>query len=236
MTADINFDGFSGETVGFFLSLKRNNTREWFSQHKQAFEEEVMEPAKAFVVAMGERLQEIAPNIIAVPQVNRSIFRIYRDTRFSADKTPYKTHLGIFFWEGSRPKMECPGFYFHLEPPNLMLGGGIYMFPKTMLEYYRNAAVHPEYGAELADIIQKIEERKGYTLGGKHYKRIPVGFDPAHPNADLLLYNGLHAGTEDSIPTQLYNHDLLDYCVEKITPLMELHRWMVALNNLVFSQ
>lgn len=236
MAIRINFNGFSQETMKFFLALKQNNTREWFSQHKQTFEEEVMEPAKAFVDAMGERLQELAPNIIAVPQVNRSIFRIYRDTRFSPDKTPYKTHLGIFFWEGSRPKMECPGFYFHLEPPNLMLGGGIYMFPKTILEHYRHAVVHPEYGAELMDIIQKIERKDGYNLGGKHYRRIPVGFDPSHPNADLLLYNGLHAGIEENIPAQLFNHRLLDYCMEKFTPLVELHRWLVSLNNLFLSK
>jgi uncharacterized protein (TIGR02453 family) len=236
MAIHINFSGFSQETVKFFLALKQNNTKEWFSQHKQTFDEEVMEPAKAFVGAMGERLQELAPNIIAVPQVNRSIFRIYRDTRFSPDKTPYKTHLGIFFWEGSRLKMECPGFYFHLEPPSLMLGGGIYMFPKTILEHYRHTVVHPEYGAELMDIMQKIEKRDGYNLGGKHYKRIPVGFDPSHPNADLLLYNGLHVGIEESIPVQFFNHRLLDYCMEKFSPLVELHRWLVALNNLFFSK
>ena len=233
MSANINFTGFSQETVDFFQALKQNNTREWFSQHKPTFEAQVMEPAKAFVSAMGERLQEMAPEIIAV---NRSIFRIYRDTRFSADKTPYKTHLGIFFWEGSRPKMECSGFYFHLEPPNLMLYGGIYMFPKTILEHYRHAVIHPEYGAALADILQNIEKEEGYELGGKHYKRIPVGFDSTHPNADLLLFNGLHAGIEDSIPAQLFNDRLLNYCVDRFKPLVELHKWLVTLNNLIFSK
>lgn len=233
MTIPANFNGFTQETVDFFVSLKQNNTKDWFNRHKQTFETQVMEPAKVFIIAMGERLQELAPNIIAVPKINKSIFRIYRDTRFSQDKTPYKTHLGIFFWEGTRPRMECPGFYFHLEPPNLMLGVGFYMFPKTILEHYRNAVVHPEYGAELADIVQKVEKTEGYKLGGKHYKRIPTGYDHDHPNAELLLYNGLYAGIESHIPPQLFEIRLLDYCMEKFTPLTELHRWLVTLNQLV---
>ncbi len=229
-----SFTGFSPETVKFLTALKTHNNREWFKRNKPTYTAHVLEPALAFVTAMGERLRGIAPEIIYAPRLNRSIFRIYRDTRFSPDKSPYKTHLGIFFWEGIRPRMECPGFYFHLEPPYLMLGGGLYRFPRSRLEMYRSAVVHPEYGIELSEIVNGIQRLGGYSLGGTHYKRIPPGFDAAHPRADLLLHNGLYAGMESPIPDDLYSHRLLDYCMKRFTPLTRLHRWLVEFNARLF--
>jgi uncharacterized protein (TIGR02453 family) len=234
MTTENRFQGFSPKAVKFFADLKKHNSREWFNARKETYTSQVMDPARSLVTDLGDRLKEIAPDIIAVPKFNRSIFRIYRDTRFSPDKSPYKTHLGLFFWEGLRPRMECAGFYFHLEPPNLILGGGLYMFPRKALEHYRNAVTHPEYGAELADIVDRISGLKGYSLGGKHYKRIPAGFDAAHPNAELLLHNGLYTGTEAPIPEELYSERLLDYCMERYTPLVDLHRWLVEFNTRIF--
>lgn len=234
MTQESRFRGFSPLTVKFFTDLKKHNTRDWFNAHKETYTTQVMDPARALVTDLGGRLKEMAPGIIAVPQLNRSIFRIYRDTRFSADKSPYKTHLGLYLWEGVRPRMECPGFYFHLEPPNLMLGVGLYMVPRKALEHYRNAVVHPEYGAELADIVESISGLDGYSLGGTHYKRIPAGFDAAHPNAKLLLHNGLYAGTEAPIPDALYSERLIDYCMERFAPLAGLHRWLAAFTARIF--
>jgi uncharacterized protein (TIGR02453 family) len=236
MPSSSDFTGFPEQSVKFFKSLKRNNNKEWFHKNKPVFEAQVMEPAKAFVTAMGKKLHTISPDIIAAPKTNRSIFRIYRDTRFSPDKSPYKTHLGIFFWEGTRPKMECPGYYFHLEPPNLMLGVGLYMFPRNLLEHYRNAVVDPEYGAELEDALKKIRKSPDYTLGGQHYKRIPAGFDAAHPNAELLLHNGLYSGIEVPIPEEFYSNKLIDFCYKKYKPLVPLQRWLLRLSRGGFSR
>jgi hypothetical protein len=77
-------------------------------------------------------------------------------------------------------------------------------------------------------------ELEGYTLGGKHYKRLPPGFDATHPNGELLLHNGLYAGTEGPIPEELYSEQLIDYCMERFTPLTGLHRWLVDLNTRIF--
>jgi uncharacterized protein (TIGR02453 family) len=96
-----------------------------------------MTPARSFVTAMGEKLRKIAPGIVADPRVNKSIFRIYRDTRFSKEKTPFKTNLGIWFWEGDLPRMESFGFYFHVEGKKMMLAAGVYMFQKEQLEAFR---------------------------------------------------------------------------------------------------
>jgi uncharacterized protein (TIGR02453 family) len=223
------FSGFPKQGVQFLLDLKQNNNKPWFEAHRAEFESHLMDPARGFVVGMGERLREIAPRITADPRTNKSIFRIYRDTRFSKDKSPYKTHIGIFMWEGSRPKMECPGYYFHLEPPELMLGVGLYMFPKNLLEPYRRSVVHPKHGKALAQAVESVLGEPGFTLGGKHYKRVPSGYDPAHPNAEYLLYNGFHAGSTLPIPKELYSSELLDFCMDRYRKLAPLHRWLLDL-------
>jgi uncharacterized protein (TIGR02453 family) len=221
------FNGFSKDTVEFFKGLKENNSREWFEAHRQIYESQVMEPAKTFVTAMGARLKELVPRLNAIPKINKSIFRLNRDTRFSTDPTPYKTNLGIYFWEGGGSRMEGAGFYFHLEPPRLMLGGGAYMFTDKHLLRYRRAVVESKLGRELSKIIAAISGLEGWEIGGKHYKRVPAGFDPAHPNAALLLHNGLYGGMETRIPKEFFSGRLIDYCFERYASLVPLHRWLV---------
>jgi len=229
MTDRADFAGFPAECVTFFVNLQANNNRAWFEARRDDFERFVMAPARQFVLAMGERLREIAPGIHAEPRVDQSIFRIHRDTRFSKDKSPYKTHLGIWFWEGGRSKLDAPGFYFHLEPPNLMLGGGIYMFSEPLLSVYRDLVVHPRYGETLARAIHEVGDRSGYQIGGVHYKRVPRGYDPAHPNASLLLHNGLYIGSEEPIPAEFYSPAILDYCFKRYSDMLPIHRWLVEL-------
>lgn len=226
---DTAFAGFTKDTVRFFTGLRRHNDRDWFAAHRDMYESEVMAPARAFVVAMGERLRTIAPRIVAVPLVNKSIFRLNRDTRFSLDPSPYKTNLGLYFWEGTKGRMECPGFYFHLEPPDIFLGGGMYMFSESFMPRYRRAVVDPKLGAELRKIVTALAAVKGCEVGGTHYKRVPAGFDPGHPNAELLKHDGLYAGWEAKLPEELYSARLLDYCFERYAPTLPLHRWLVKL-------
>lgn len=229
MAGKTEFRGFSPKALSFFKKLRENNNREWFHRNRKEYEAYILEPAKLFVEALGERLKEYSTNIRAVPKVNGSIFRINRDTRFSQDKSPYKKHLGIFLWEGSRPKMECPGFYFQMDPTHVILGGGIYMLSKKELEKYRKAVVSPEFGPELKKILDDISHIPGNSLGGKHYKRIPAGYPSDHYNAEYLLYNGLYAGVEEHIPEALFSENILDYCVEKYNPMLPLHRWLVSI-------
>ena len=91
------FKGFSKALVQFFRDLKDNNTKPWFDKHRHEYEENVLFPSREFVVAMGKRLRQIAPGVNAIPKVNQSLFRINRDTRFSKDKSPYKTCKGVRF-------------------------------------------------------------------------------------------------------------------------------------------
>lgn len=225
------FQGFSQETVKFISELKVNNTKEWFNDNRDRFETNLMDPAKKFVVDMGERLRDLAPGIHAIPKVDGSIFRLHRDVRFSTDKSPYKTHLGIYLWEGERKKLECPGFYFHLEPPNLTLGCGLYLFTREMLPAYRKAVVDKKMGKSLQEAIDKVQAKFAYQLGGKHYKQIPRGFDPEHPNSDYLLHDGLHIGEETEIPEELYSSRLIEYCYSRYEIMAPLHKWLLGLVN-----
>jgi uncharacterized protein (TIGR02453 family) len=229
MADDAVFSGFTKETVRFFTALRKNNNKEWFDRNRETYDRHVMAPAKLFVTAMGERLKKIAPHIVAVPMVNKSIFRINRDTRFSLDPTPYKTNLGIYFWDGVRSRMESSGFYFHLEPPDLMVGGGMYIIPDNLLGRFRKAVFDAKSGAEIRKIVTAIRAIPGFSLGGEHYKRVPAGFDPAHSNAALLKHKGLYASFEAKIPAEFFSARLVDYCFERFEPLAPLHRWLMKL-------
>ena len=231
MNATPSFSGFPKQTLTFFRNLAKNNDKLWFDSHREEYEKFVAAPSRDFVLALGDKLKRISPAVHADPRTNQSIFRINRDTRFSHDKTPYKTHLGIWFWEGARPRMECSGFYFHLEPGRLMLGVGLYMFPKELLDLFRQSVVHPKHGPLLTKAVADIRKKKGYFWGNQSYKKTPPGYDPHHPNAEFLLYNGLHAGVELPISPEVYKPGLADLCFNHYKTLLPLHAWLLALTN-----
>jgi uncharacterized protein (TIGR02453 family) len=227
MSIKSEFRGFPKECVSFYIELSKNNNKAWFAEHKADFESYVMAPARDFVFEMGRRLEAITPRIIADPRLDKSIFRHYRDTRFSKNKEPYKDHLGIFFWEGARPKMECPGFYFHLEPPNLMLAAGMHCFPRPLLEIFRNSVVDPELGPALVSAARSVVKRSDYAIGGKYYKKMPRGYDATDDKAEFLLFNGLYAIFNSEIPEQIYSTEIIDYCFQKFSDMSPIHKWIV---------
>jgi len=225
--ADKNsFGGFSKKTFKFFKDLENNNTRDWFEESRGVFEEHVMNPAQEYVMQMGELLKPVCPNIVANPKVDKSIFRIYRDVRFSKDKTPYKTHIGIFLWEGPRKKLGNPGFYLQLDKSKILIAGGLYQLPSELLKPYRDAVSDPENGAQVSKILKKILKNPSYTLGGAHYKRVPRGYDPENPNSDLLLHKGLFVYHEGTIPKDAYSSEFLKYSLGVFKDILPLHIWL----------
>jgi len=223
------FRGFPKESVKFLGALEKNNDRDWFKAHRSSYEALLLEPARNFVVAMGERLgEEIAPQIQAIPQVDKSIFRVHRDTRFSKDKRPYKTHLAIFIWEGYGAKMESPGFYFHLEKDKLMLGGGMYCFTREQLDLYRAAVDNDTRGPALQQIYQAgIQAFPGGGFSGmEDYKRVPRGFPQDHPRGDLLKKKGAVMGEQGPVPASLFNARAVDYVFRRFAKMRGLHEWL----------
>lgn len=219
------FEGFPRETLHFLEGLKANNTKEWFEAHRKDYEDYVKGPSGAFVVVMGAKLKAISPAIKAIPKVNQSLFRVNRDTRFSADKSPYKTNLGIWFWEGEKKRMECPGFYFHLDAGKLMLGVGMHVFSKESLNIYRDAVVDKRKGADLEKAVACVSSA-GYSITGKHYKKVPRGFNASHKYAEFLLHNGLAAMKNEPIPEALLSAGIVDYAYSHFKNMAPIHAWL----------
>ncbi len=221
------FRGFPPQGLDFLRGLAAHNNREWFEQGRAVYESALLEPAKALVSDLGQSLRQAVPGLMVDPRVNRGLFRIARDTRFSGDKTPYKTHLGLWWWEGPGPRMEGAGFYFHLEPPNLMLAGGLYRFTPAQQAVFRAKVTSLKPGQRLAGILDKLADQ-GYQVGGLHYKRLPRGFGADALNAELLRHDGLHAALHQPLPAEINGPGLVDWCLERFLPLVPLHDWLTA--------
>lgn len=180
------FDGFPREGIDFMKRLKRNNTRAWFEKHKEEYETFVKLPMQSLIVALQPHFEKFAPEFEVNPK--KSIFRIYRDVRFSKDKTPYKTHVAAHFVLSGKPKgVEGSGFYLHIEPGEVFLGGGIYMPDSDQLKKIRRAiADHPE---QFLSIMKQGNFKKTFgTLQGEKLQRVPQGYDPGHPMAEWLKH------------------------------------------------
>ncbi len=200
-TTTPEFVGFSDETFLFLRQLAENNDRMWFEKNRKTYEDHLIAPAKLLVTSIGARLEEFSPNFQADPRINGSIVRINRDIRFSKDKTPYKTHLDLWFWEGkSERTWDCSGFFFRLSPQSLILGTGIHSFSKPTLAAYREAIVNPPEGSALINAIRRVEQAGPYEMGGDSYKRVPTGYDPDSERAEFLKRKGLFAQIEGPIP------------------------------------
>jgi uncharacterized protein (TIGR02453 family) len=229
-----HFDGFSPDGLAFLLELEENNNKAWFEANKPRYQDGIVAHAPAFVAALGERLQEgISPAITYDTRTNGagSMMRIYRDVRFSKDKTPYKTNAAFIFWEGPRKKMENPSFGFQFGTFGAGLYGGVFGFSKEMLEKYRKAVVDERLGPQLVDAIAQVTATGEYALEGDKYKRVPSGFDPDHPRAELLLYKGLHAMAPQFDVAIVTTPDLVDVCYERCLQMAPIQQWLVQMDQ-----
>lgn len=226
VNAETQFSGFPREALAFLAKLEENNDKAWFDANRAEYEDQLLEPARACVRALGPHLQALVPNIHAEPKVNGSIMRIHRDTRFSRDKSPFRPWLGLWFWQGEGRSRERPGFYFQLGADSLILGAGTHLMTSGQLAGYRSAVVDSERGPEIRDIIDRLVAEYAIDLGGRHYKRVPSGFDAKHANADLLLHNGLYAGRKVPVPAALHLPGAIDYCVDVYEDFAPLLNWL----------
>ncbi len=189
----MEFKGFSKKTLAFLSDIKKNNNKEWFEAHKPEYEQLILNPSRAFVVEMGEHLQALEPTINAEPKINKSLYRIYRDTRrMGANKAPIKHRIGIIFWQGNAKRMQSSAFYMHFSPDELMVAVGVRWFEKPLLDAFREYIQNNNARNELAEILQSIKSKdNGYTHLEKGYKRYPKGFSVNMEHADLSLYKGM---------------------------------------------
>ncbi len=176
---------FDKKLFNFLRELRKNNDRDWFKARKARFEQEARDPLLRFVADVGARLAKISPFIVADPRpIGGSVFRIYRDTRFSRDKSPYKTHLGAHFKHAAGKDVHTPGFYLHLEPGNVFAGTGIWHPDGKTLGKIRDAIV--EDPAAYEKIISRKAFAESCTITGDRLKRPPRGYDKDHPLVEHL--------------------------------------------------
>lgn len=179
------FEGFSAEAFRFLADLKRNNRRDWFLERKSTYLREVRDPMEHFVEAIGARLEGFAPEFVANPRT--SVYRIYRDTRFSADKSPYKPHVAALFPHRELGKHQGAGFYVHVAPDDVFVGGGLYRPERQDLLAVRTR-LSSEHRAFQSLVSRPVFRRMFRELSGEQLQRVPRGFPSDHPAADLLRH------------------------------------------------
>jgi len=219
------FNGFSKKSLKFLKEIESNNTKEWFELHKPDYQELILEPSRAFVNEMGEHLQALVPTINAIAKINASLFRIYRDTRFSKNKTPIKTRIGIIFWQGHAKRMASSSFYLQFDPKALMFAAGIRAFKPEVLAAYRLYLKKESNRQSLHNILENIKAN-GYALPAQRYKRYPKGFDVATSHAYLALFDCMYAFKIIPPNKTFFTPDLVHTAYDVYEDLFPLQQWV----------
>lgn len=176
---------FTAETLTFLRKLAKNNRRDWFEQHREDYEASVRGPALNFIADIADELAVISPHFMARPRkVGGSLMRVHRDIRFSRDKTPYKTNIGIQFRHELGRDVHAPGFYLHIAPQSCFLGAGIWHPDARVLAVLRESL--SEHARQWHSIVQDRVFRRAYVLAGESLKRPPRGYSADHPLIDDL--------------------------------------------------
>src|SRR5215212_9736689 len=187
MTRATETASFDPELFDFLRELAHNNDRDWFNANKPRYEAHVLEPALAFIEDFGYRLHEISPHFRAdTRKTGGSLFRIYRDTRFSKDKTPYKTNTGMHFRHERAKDAHAPGFYLHLAPGEVFAGGGIWHPDTTTATKIRHAIVAQPDRWRAATREPPFSDALDIGGDNEMLKRVPSGLPVDHEFADDL--------------------------------------------------
>lgn len=224
----MSFVGFNPQALEFLDEIKQNNNKVWFENNRHRWEELILKPNKAYVEEMGEHLIALAPFVKALPKVSGSLFRIYRDTRFSHDKTPIKTKIGILFWQGATHRMQSASFYMHYTSNEVFLATGIRTFKPPLLKKYRTYIQNEKHAKALHDIVQKYE-KTGIKINEPHYKRFPQGFNEKQPYAYLSKFNALYTQMSYKPNKTFFSEKAIDKHFEFYEASLELFEWLYEL-------
>jgi uncharacterized protein (TIGR02453 family) len=171
------------EGLKFLRGLEKNNDREWFTPRKGIYEAELKEPMLAIIAKVTDAMMDFAPNHVRPPE--KSLFRIYRDTRFSADKRPYKTHVAAWWSHQGLEKTSGAGYYFHIGAKEVVIAAGAYMPEKDQLAAIRHWLL--DHHEEFRRLLKKPAVRRTFTeFEGNSLTRPPKGFPCEHPALDLI--------------------------------------------------
>lgn len=221
---------FSPATLRFLRGLAAHNNKPWFEAHREEYEAAVKAPMQALIEELDVRLAHFAPEIVGDPK--RSMFRIYRDIRFSADKSPYKTHASCWFYhrDGSRgvgreAEGGGAGFYFQIAPGDSFTGGGMWMPPKDALAKIREAIADDPKAFTRVALDPKVKRRFGGLDDEAQLTRVPRGFAPDHPAARWLRFQSFVSGRRLT-DSQAVSGRLVALLEADFKVLLPLVRWI----------
>jgi uncharacterized protein (TIGR02453 family) len=231
---------FTTASLTFLRGLARNNRRDWFEAHRGDYEAAIQGPMRALVEEMDVRLARLAPEIVGDPK--RSVFRIYRDIRFSRDKSPYKTHVACWFYHrdashrvGQESHGGGAGFYFHVQPGSSLTAGGLWMPPRPALDRIREAmAAKPAVFSRIVTAAG-VRRRFGELDDEAVLKKVPRGYAEDHPAARWLKYRSFTMGRMLS-DREVLGPRLLDAVERDYALLLPLVRWINAALGLKAAQ
>jgi uncharacterized protein (TIGR02453 family) len=224
------FDGFGPEALRFLRRLERNNRREWFEQHRPIYEREIRDPMRALVEEMDVRLARLAPELVGDPK--RSVFRIHRDVRFSADKSPYKTNAACQFYHqdagrgaGQDARGAGAGLYFQLAEGDCFVAGGMWMPARPALDRIREAIA--ETPGALDRLVRAPAFRRRFQVLDAEavLKRMPRGYAADHPAADWLRYRSFTT-TRPLSQREVQSRRLPEILARDFAALVPLVRWI----------
>jgi uncharacterized protein (TIGR02453 family) len=231
-TTPTGFEGFRPEALAFLRRLERNNRREWFERNRPIYEREIREPMRALVEEMDVRLARLAPELVGDPK--RSIFRIHRDVRFSADKSPYKTNAACQFYHcdagrgaGQDAAGAGAGLYFQIARGECFVAGGMWMPARPALDRIREAiADAPE---DFEALLRAPAFRRRFRQLDREalLKRMPRGYAETHPAAEWLRYRSFTA-TRMMTEREIGSRRLPDILTREFEALVPLVRWLNA--------
>ena len=222
------FKGFPKEGLEFLDNIIVNNSKEWLDDHKEEYEKFIVTPNKAYVKEMGEHLQILVPNINAIPKINKSLFRIYRDARFHR-LDPIKERIGIIFWQGETHRMQSASFYMHYDPFEVFVATGIRNFKPPLLNAYREY-VQDEQKREALHLILEELKVKGYQIVEQKYKRYPANMNPKDIHAYLYLFGSMYAFKTFSPNKTFHSEKIIEHNFQIYKDCFALHQWLFELS------
>ena len=221
------FRGFKRDAIQFLVELSANNDRAWFQPRKADYERLLKEPMEQLCVALSERFAERGVPLEADPK--SSVFRIYRDTRFAKDKSPYKTHMAASFpLRGTKKQQHGDGAYFHFQPGEMFIGGGMWHAEKPRIDAFRSALM------KKPDKVRAAFEDPGFVRVFKEVKsedelkRVPAGYPADHPMADMFRWKDVIFGRRLS-DAQVLSAKLPDTLADSYAAALPVLRFLATL-------
>ncbi len=221
------FKGFPKEGLTFLSEIVENNNKVWFEANRERHEQLIVSPSRAFVEEMGEHLQILVPTINAIPKTNKSLFKIYRDSRFHPSD-PIKTRIGLIFWQGGGHRMQSSSFYMHYAPGELFWAAGIRNFKPPLLSAYRAYIQHTPHREALHQILEDLKAQ-GYQIPEPHYQRCPRALACTDSHSYLYRYRAMFAYQSGKPDRTFHSAKIIDKSFKIYEALLPLQQWVYRL-------